>query len=111
MGCCTSAPEKPRKKSDSVSYTNQTNPQKHEPQIQITHNPPHGGHIPRGHVSNISGPMHAGGAFSRAYVPQVGAPSIPGAGAGALTFVALYNYEARTKEDLSFGKGKWALTY
>jgi hypothetical protein len=29
-------------------------------------------------------------------------------GGGALTFVALFDYEARTAEDLSFNKGMWA---
>lgn len=37
---------------------------------------------------------------------RIGAPMMPGAGGGALTFVALYSYDARTAEDLSFTKGE-----
>lgn len=110
MGCCTSAPEKPKKKTESVSYTQQqaTFPQQgqrytQEPQVHISRGPP--GY----NASNISGPMAPGmSPFGRSYMPQVGPPtvSLPGVGGGALTFVALYNYDARTAEDLSFNKGE-----
>ena len=106
MGCCTSAPEQPKKKSDSVQYTPQQSQhpagRRQEPsRIPVTH-------APQQHVSSISGPMQPGGGFGRPYMPNIGAPMVPGGGGGggALTFVALYNYEARTAEDLSFVKGE-----
>lgn len=53
----------------------------------------------------VSGPMQPGGAFARGYnMPQMGATGAS-VGGGALSFVALYNYDARTAEDLSFVKG------
>ena len=45
-----------------------------------------------------SGPFNAGG--------FVQAGPHPGGGGGALTYVALYSYSARTAEDLSFVKGE-----
>ena len=37
---------------------------------------------------------------------RIGAPMMPGAGGGALTFVALQSYDAQTAEDLSITKGE-----
>jgi len=103
MGCCTSAPEQPKKKADSVSFTHQsqtTSNSTHQVRVMPSHQPQQ--------VSQISGPMQPGNPFQRAYMPgQIGAPTVGApVGGGALTFVALYNYEARTSEDLSFMKGK-----
>ena len=116
MGCCTSSPEEPKKKSDSVQYTNQQQRQQVLPSQGVPRQAPvshlqqyHQQQQPRQFVSNISGPVQPGGGFGRAYIPGMGAPVVPGGGGGgggALTFVALYNYDARTAEDLSFIKGE-----
>ena len=105
MGCCTSAPEQPKKKADSVSFTHQsqtTSNSTHQVRVMPSHQPQQ--------VSQISGPMQPGNPFQRAYMPgqiQIGSPTVGApVGGGALTFVALYNYEARTSEDLSFMKGE-----
>lgn len=99
MGCCTSAPEQPKKKADSVSFTHQSQSNaQQQVRVMPSHHPP---------VSQISGPMQPGNPFQRAYMPgQIGAPMGAPVGGGALTFVALYNYDARTSEDLSFMKGE-----
>ena len=110
MGCCASSPEKPKTQSGSVSYTNQTNTgykqpaQQPQSQLQIGHGNMHTG-MPQGRPMAVSGPMQAGGAFSRGFnMPQMAATGAA-VGGGALSFVALYNYDARTAEDLSFVKG------
>lgn len=112
MGCCTSAPE-PKKSDGSVSFTSQ---QKTAPQkpVQAVHGGQHGGH---GHAG---GQVHLGHPSSGGYNRQpvmttpnanpnnpfsrVG-PVTQSIGGGALSFVALFDYEARTAEDLSFRKG------
>lgn len=114
MGCCTSSPEKPKTQSGSVSYTNQTNSGYKQPvQQPQAHLQPmgHGNmHMAHAHAQQqrmpmVSGPMQPGGAFARGYnMPQMGATGAS-VGGGALSFVALYNYDARTAEDLSFVKG------
>ena len=112
MGCCTSSPEKPKTQSGSVSYTNQQNAgykqpaHQSQPQLQTSHgHPGHNMHMaPQQRVPAVSGPMQPGGAFSRGFMPPMGGTGA-GVGGGALSFVALYNYEARTAEDLSFIKG------
>lgn len=51
--------------------------------------------------------MQPNNPFQRANMGGGGAVMIPpGGGSGALSFVALYDYEARTAEDLSFAKGQ-----
>ncbi len=116
MGGCTSSPEEPKKNPDSVQYTHQYQQQQHQRAGgPASHGVPRQGpvsHAPQYHhqqqhqVASISGPVQPGGGFGRAYIPGVGAPAVQGGGGGALTFVALYNYEARTAEDLSFAKGE-----
>lgn len=109
MGCCTSAPE-PKKIDGSVSFTSQAQQQKAAAQAQ------QGGGAGRhhaGHPGGGGGQVHLGGhAAAGAYrqpAPQTMQANpfqrvgpTPG---GALTFVALFDYEARTAEDLSFHKG------
>lgn len=113
MGGCTSSPEKPKTKSDSVSFTSQ--------QQTVQKFDAHGGHIhaqqqQRGYggpqhqqriTANIGGPMQPNNPFQRANIVGGGPVHIPpGGGSGALSFVALYDYDARTAEDLSFAKGE-----
>lgn len=108
MGCCESAPE-PQKIDGSVSFTSQKKPaQQHQPASGPGLHPGHGNHgsggqVHLGHPQNynrqpVVGQSMPGNPFSR-----VG-PATQGTG-GALTFVALFDYEARTAEDLSFHKG------
>ena len=119
MGCCASQPETPKPVPGSVTYTQQQSAQQqhqqHHPnasagnQVQFQQRKP----------AAVSGPMGGGGqphggpfGAPRAYgAPggQMGGPMMGGAGrgqGGALTFIALYNYSARTAEDLSFVKGE-----
>ena len=127
MGCCASAPEQPRKKSNSMSYTNQgggggggpvggANSYQHKP-MNAGGYPPSAAYpsnaAPRGPGYNMGGPPQIGGG---AMVPQVGGavPHIGGGGTmgggrSALMFIGLYRYEARTPEDLSFDKGQSTL--
>ncbi len=116
MGCCTSAAE-PQKKVDSVSFQKQKSaghaagggPQG-RPQVHsghpaagqaYTHNP--------GGMGMHQQQMMAGGnpnAHNNPFMSRGPAQSLgPPGGGGALTFVALFDYEARTAEDLSFRKG------
>lgn len=118
MGGCASSPEEPQKKDNSVQYTKQQHQQYHQqgqrqrPVGPASHGVPtrQSPHTQQYHhqqpVSSISGPVQPGGGFGRAYIPGVSAPAVQGGGGGALTFVALYNYDARTAEDLSFSKGE-----
>ena len=62
-------------------------------------------HIMQPMGSSISGPMQSN-PFQRS-MPG-GGGGMPGGGSGgALTYVALYDYDARTHEDLTFRKGKY----
>ena len=127
MGCCTSAPEQPRKKSNSMSYKANPGPPggaggpppgSQQVPANYRYTPgmghpgaPVGGHIrqgppPQGYM--MGGPPQVGGHM----VPQVGGAMVPQVGGGpqfkqrsALMFVGLYRYDARTPEDLSFEKG------
>ena len=124
MGGCTSSPEKPKQNPGSVAYT-----QKQQLQQQQASHPQHnsgqpvqshamnvqrgggGGGYPGGssHImqpmgGNISGPMQ-GNPFQRG-MPGMGMGQMPGAPSrGTLTYIALYDYDARTHEDLTFRKG------
>ena len=119
MGGCTSSPEKPKQNSGSVAFTSQ----QQQPGSQIHHNsgPPqsHAMNMPRGgggypvgqpaHMmqpmsSSISGPMQ-GNPFQRG-MPGMGPMTGGGGRGGTLTYIALYDYDARTHEDLTFRKGK-----
>lgn len=96
----------------SVSFTSQQKPAQHHQQAGGPghHHPPqHGG----------GGQVHMGGGHPQGYnrQPVIAVQNMPGnpfrvgpatqsiGGGGALTFVALFDYEARTAEDLSFHKG------
>lgn len=104
MGCCFST--EPQKKNESVSFTNAQKKQAGQQPV----GPGRGqAHVVAHAAGGYGGPM-GGGAhqpmnanpFSRGpAVPSVGAPG----GGGALSFVALFDYDARTAEDLSFRKG------
>ena len=129
MGGCTSSPEKPKQNSGSVAYT-----QKQQQQQQAAHpqhnsgpvsqsravNMPHGGgggggggypggsatHMMQPMAGSISGPMQ-GNPFQRG-MPGMGMGGPMGGGGrggGTLTYIALYDYDARTHEDLTFRKG------
>ena len=113
MGGCTSSPEKPKTKSDSVSFTSQQqNVQKfdaHGGHVSMQQHRGYGGpqHHQQPRVTNIGGPMQPSNPFQRANMVGGGPVHItPGGGTGALSFVALYDYDARTAEDLSFRKGE-----
>ena len=103
MGCCTSATEKPQKKVESVSFTTQKPAQPVQTRGQVNMNHPPGGYgggQMRGGVHQQ--PMPTGVTAN----PFQRGPAMQGtSGGGALTFVALFDYEARTAEDLSFRKG------
>lgn len=105
MGCCTSTNEKPQKKSESVAFTTQKAVQQ---QQQQHHH--HGGH-PQAQV-HMAGQQMRGGMPQQPMITASNAAANPfnrGPQAAthgvALTFVALFDYEARTAEDLSFRKG------
>lgn len=114
MGGCASNPEKPKQNPTSVAFTSQ---QQQNSQIRHNSGPPSshaiaiqrsGGYTggPQTHMmapmGSISSPMQ-NNPFQRA-MPGVGVMSGSTAG-GALTYVALYDYDARTHEDLTFRKG------
>lgn len=102
MGSCTSEPEKPKQGPDTKKWIStdphaqqvgQRNPQGNNVQPLIQ--PPN---------SQQPGAYNPGGFIHPQAVPRVGAPMRQPQG-GTLTFIALYNYSARTAEDLSFSKG------
>lgn len=119
MGCCTSAAE-PQKQKDSVSFQKQkpgghpaaggggggVRAQGHGGHPAASHpytqNPGGGGHMHQPHMMSGNPNAHNNPFASRGQA-QLGPPS------GALTFVALFDYEARTAEDLSFRKGEYVL--
>lgn len=116
MGCCTSAAE-PQKKNESVSFQRSQQQQQHGVQGHG------GGGQVRVHQPTAQGqgygrqPMHQQGGMAQGnpnnpfinrtpgVMQSVGPPTT----GGALTFVALFDYEARTAEDLSFRKGTCVL--
>lgn len=124
MGCCTSKPETPKPAAGSVTYTSQ-HPTQPSPGmgrsggVGQVHPVSPGrlniAHHPQPQQMQIGGPMgqqrsgpfapRFGGQQAMVGQPMIGGPMRPQQG-GALTFVALYNYTARTAEDLSFVKGE-----
>ena len=63
-------------------------------------------------INHQQGGYNPGGPFMHPQqVPRIGGPMRPQQPGGALQFVALYNYSARTAEDLSFSKGMMKADY
>ena len=113
MGCCASQPEAPKPGAESRSYVSQHSQQQQQqhftPVVQPHTNQMAAVHHPQQQPRQFGAPMQHNqlrGPFNPNFV-QVGPQPVgrqqPG---GALTFVALYNYSARTAEDLSFVKGE-----
>lgn len=120
MGCCGST-EKPHPKTGSVSYGQKS----HTANPVSPHGP--GGYQPPQHTSqppqmarinNPQPPQMSHGYPPGGMPPQLGFGSVPQVGVpqvgrpqfsnrGALMFIGLYRYDARTPEDLSFEKGEW----
>lgn len=118
MGCCGSSAEKPRQKPDSVSYAQQGSARGKGPPPNSAPNMGGGpGYPPYQQQAQPYRQQPAQLAPNLGYTgappPQLGAvPRIPGGPTmtgGALVFLGLYKYEARTAEDLSFEKGVWPL--
>ncbi len=115
MGCCASASEKPHPKSESVAFTPQKaaqqNAQGRAP-AQASHGRSGGGGGGGGYGGQMGG-MHHQQQQQQQPMGQPGGnnpfnrgPAMQNmGGGGALSFVALFDYEARTAEDLSFQKG------
>lgn len=103
MGCCASQSETPKAGENSTSFVPQRTAQ--PPTQQPTTPQGTGMAMPLRQPPSkvISGPQR-GGPFNNVGFIQPG--SMPRTQPGALTFVALYSYSARTAEDLSFVKGK-----
>ena len=129
MGGCTSSPEKPKQNSGSVAYTQKQQQQQQaahpqhnsgQPQQSRAVNMPHGGgggggggypggsaHMMQPMAGSISGPMQ-GNPFQRGMPGMgMGGPMGGGGRGGTLTYIALYDYDARTHEDLTFRKGEY----
>lgn len=119
MGCHNSKPEHPVRNNQTQAYGGPSagqpshpgaaprssgypyNQQPHQPQMM--HQPPQmsGGYpYNQGFGGAAMVPQLGGGGP----VPQLGGGN-RGGGHGVLMFIALYRYEARTPEDLSFEKG------
>ena len=113
MGSCVSSPERPQKNTESVSFTHQQqNPQRYQHGNQPNQPRTYPMQQQQQPSMGISGPMQPGNPFQRGGMPgqmRIGQPmgggGGGGGGGGALSFVALYEYTARTAEDLSFHKG------
>lgn len=107
MGCCTSA-DKPQKNNESVSFTTaQKQPGHHHQQAG---NPGRGGPVQIGHQQQPGGygqprVMNQPPANANPFSPAMPSGGPPGGG-GAISFIALFDYDARTAEDLSFKKGE-----
>ena len=98
MGCCASA--EPQKKNESVAFTN--NPrQPQQKQMAPGRGQVHvGAHPGGGYRGHMEAPTHQpvnSNPFHRG-------PAVANMGP-VLSFVALFDYNARTAEDLSFRKG------
>ena len=105
MGSCTSQQSTPKAGKDTTSYVPQSSHPPQGNQVNASGIPQHSQQPGHAAVQQL-GPFNATN-FIPSGQPQVGGPitlPAPGAG-GALTFVALYSYSARTTEDLSFSKG------
>ncbi len=111
MGCISST-EKPQAKSESGRFELERGQQTQQPgQQQPRYNEssrgggpasyPYPGQQQQPSRGGISGPMGTQNPFG----PRMGQPASGGQG-GALSFVSLYDYSARTAEDLSFSKGE-----
>ena len=99
MGCCASA--EPQKNQESVSFTNA--PKHQQASANVGARGPQMGHQPaQGYNSQPRA------APANPFAPQAPAAGPPGGG-GALSFIALFDYDARTAEDLSFRKGECVL--
>ncbi len=103
MGCCVSA-DKPQKNTGSVSFTNEPK-QPQQPGNAGNRGAPMGGHQPQGYggQARMNQPNNA-----NPFAQPMSGGGPPGGG-GALSFIALFDYDARTAEDLSFKKGKSGL--
>ena len=108
MGCCASA--EPQKKNDSVSFTNT-----HKQVRQQPADPGRGGQVHMGmggHQGGYRGPMDSAPPQQMNSNPFSRGPAMPNMGVhmggGVLSFIALFDYDARTAEDLSFRKGTMA---
>lgn len=100
MGCCASS--EPQKKTESVSFTTpkQGRQNQGDPGRSLVHvGGPGGGY--RGPMDGAPQQMNSN-PFNRGQAPNMGHPV---GGTGVLSFVALFDYDARTAEDLSFRKG------
>lgn len=127
MGCCGSSAEKPRQNPSSISYGQQGSRNKGAPpasnpnmgggpaypsypqQTQPGYRQPPVQQHPQGGMSYHPGaPPNLGGGVVGS-VPRIAGAGGPVMGGGALVFLGLYKYEARTAEDLSFDKGQCLL--
>ena len=114
MGGCTSSPEKPKQNQDSVAFTHQ---QQHQPSqahmnsgpsshpMAIQRSAAYPGVQPSHMMSPMGGGSISGPMQSNPFQRSMPGSSMPGSSGGALTYVALYDYDARTHEDLTFRKG------
>ena len=114
MGCCVSGTEKPQTKKDSQVFT--TSPKPVQPQMvqgrqggypaQAPYNPQQPHQVPMSAVPTVGATAYPANPAFATRAPTVGVigggPARP---TGALMFVGLYRYDARTHEDLSFDKG------
>ena len=123
MGCCASTPpERPKPTDESKAYVPKQSPGGHPNNSGHVHNMPPS-QQPMMHPSamqhqqqprQMSAPMHHQQPRSGPFNPPGGPFIQPGPiigvpmqrPPGALTYVALYSYSARTAEDLSFIKGR-----
>ncbi len=105
MGCMSST-EKPQTKNESAHFAQQQN-QPHQAAQQRYHDSSRGGpasypYPGQQQSAGISGPAQPQNPFINT---SRGGPGPVVQSTGALSFVALYDYSARTAEDLSFHKG------
>lgn len=112
MGCCTSQSETPKVGANSQAFVP---PQQRQPppQSQAVMSQPTAMamHQHQQHQMKMAASQHRQGPFNPGGfvhgVPTQGGAMIRPQQSGALTFIALYNYSARTAEDLSFVKGTY----
>lgn len=110
MGCCASQSETPKAGANSQAFVP---PQSRQPPVQpqpgMSQPAAMAMHQHQQHQLKMAHSHQRQGPFNPGFMP--GVPTHGGAivrqqqTGGALTFIALYSYSARTAEDLSFVKG------
>lgn len=109
MGCCASQSETPKPGVNSQAFVPpQSRPPPSQAPVGMSQPTAMAMQQHQQHQIKMAAAQHRQGPFSPGGFMPGGPPQgvgMPRSQQGALTFIALYSYSARTAEDLSFAKG------